>query len=135
MGEGYQISANHSSPIVIDGFSNGSHPTPPLLLKQSTPMVVVFCVAYILVCILAVVNNSLVVSVICRNPQMRTITNYFLANLAVADIMVSVLVLPITLLSNLFSDNVKYTFYFLANLAVADIMVSVHMVIYKYYDA
>lgn len=68
-------------------------------------MVVVFCLAYMLVFVLAVVNNSLVVSVICRNPQMRNVTNYFLANLAVADITVSFIVLPITLLSNLFSGT------------------------------
>ena len=114
MAEGYHLVSNYSSSVIVDGISNASmddlsdvtrHITPPPLLKQSMPMVVVFCLAYILVFILAVVNNSLVVSVICRNPQMRTVTNYFLANLAVADITVSFLLLPITLLSNLFNGK------------------------------
>ncbi|KAK2141123.1 hypothetical protein LSH36_1157g01010 [Paralvinella palmiformis] len=76
----------------------------PPLLKQSAPIVVLFSIAYLIVFVLAVVNNSLVVTVIYRNPQMRTVTNYFLANLAVADIMVSFVVLPLTLLSNLFTE-------------------------------
>ena len=77
----------------------------PPLLKQSAPIVVLFSIAYLTVFVLAVVNNSLVVTVIYRNPQMRTVTNYFLANLAVADIMVSFVVLPLTLLSNLFTGK------------------------------
>ena len=124
MAEGYQVVSNYSgNNVILDGFSNASmdntldgtqQPSAKqqALLKQSTPMVVVFCLAYILVFIFAIVNNSLVVSVIYRNPQMRTVTNYFLANLAVADIMVSFLVLPITLLSNLFTGRYFCLFYY-----------------------
>ena len=75
------------------------------LLKQPAHMVVILTLAYMLVFVLAVVNNSLVACVICRNPQMRTITNYFLCNLAVADITVSFLVLPFTPLSNIFAGE------------------------------
>lgn len=77
----------------------------PPLLRVPLPMALVLSLAYLIVFVLAVVNNSLVVSVICRNPQMRNVTNFFLANLAVADITVSFLVLPITLLSNLFTGK------------------------------
>ncbi|ELU16809.1 hypothetical protein CAPTEDRAFT_225192 [Capitella teleta] len=76
----------------------------PPLFKQTPMMVAVLTLAYLVVFVLAVVNNCLVVSAIVRNLQLRTITNYFLANLAVADILVSFIVLPITLLSNLFSE-------------------------------
>ena len=77
----------------------------PPLFKQSIHMVVLLSVAYITVFLLAVVNNFLVLTVIYKNPQLRTVTNYFLANLAVADITVSFIVLPITLLNNLFSGQ------------------------------
>ena len=87
--------------LEIDGRMEQSLPMPPLL-KTSNLMAAIFSTAYILVFILAVVNNSLVVCVVYRNPQMRNVTNFFLTNLAVADITVSFLVLPITLLSNLF---------------------------------
>ena len=75
------------------------------LLRQSPPMLSILTLAYVVVFVLSIVNNSLVVSVVHRNPQMRTVTNYFIANLAVADILVSILVLPITLLSNLFEGK------------------------------
>ena len=78
---------------------------PWALLKQPTHMVVLLTLAYVIVLILGVVNNSLVVSVIYRNLQLRTVTNYFIANLAVADIFVCILVLPITLLTNILNGK------------------------------
>ena len=81
------------------------------LLKQTGPVTVLFSVAYSVVFLLAVVNNSLVVTVIYRNPQMRNVTNYFLANLAIADITVSLVVLPITLLSNIFTGKSIFNIY------------------------
>lgn len=75
------------------------------LLKQTLAISVLFTIIYGVVFVFAIVNNSLVVAVIYRNPHMRTVTNYFIANLAVADILVSLLVLPITLLSNLLSGE------------------------------
>ena len=78
------------------------------LFRQSTTMVVVLTIAYFVVFLLGIVNNSLVVSVVYRNRQMRTVTNYFIANLAIADILVCILVLPITLLSNVFQGEFAY---------------------------
>ena len=82
----------------------------PPLLRQSLLMVVVLTLAYAAVFLLAVVNNLLVVTVIYRNPALRTVTNYFLTNLAVADITVSFIVLPVTLLSNLFTGRTAFAF-------------------------
>ncbi|ELU14980.1 hypothetical protein CAPTEDRAFT_33495, partial [Capitella teleta] len=73
-------------------------------LATSPQMIVVFTLGYLIIFVLALVNNSLVVTVIYRTQQMRTVTNMFLANLAVADILVSLVVLPITLLNNLFTE-------------------------------
>ena len=106
----------HSSNNTMDSNSNaGYHDTddataatkPWPLLRQSLWMVVILSFAYVVVFFLSIVNNSLVVAVIYRNPQLRTITNIFIANLAVADILVSILVLPITLLGNLFEGRCK----------------------------
>ena len=82
---------------------SGVRPWP--LFRQSTTMVVVLTFAYCVVFFLGIVNNSLVVSVIYRNRQMRTVTNYFIANLAIADILVCIIVVPITLLSNVFQGK------------------------------
>ena len=89
----------------MDGTADGLANKPWNLLRQSMAMIIILSFAYVVVFILAIVNNSLVVAVIYRNPQLRTVTNYFIANLAIADIMISILVLPITLLSNLFEGT------------------------------
>ncbi len=98
--------------ISMEPEATAPKPLGPPLLNHSLPLVVALSVAYLVVFILAVVNNSLVVSIIYRNPQMRNVTNYFLANLAIADITVSVIVLPITLLSNIFTGKVHFYLYF-----------------------
>ena len=103
---GYNTSASGGGGAVKageeeDGSGDGGMP----LVRQPMVMIVLLSVAYSLVFLLAIVNNGLVVAVIYRTPQMRNVTNYFLANLAVADITVSFIVLPITLLSNIFTGK------------------------------
>lgn len=61
-------------------------------------------------------GNSCVVAVVVRSPRMRTVTNYFIVNLALADILVLVFCLPATLLANLFIrkhlKTLSHEFYF-----------------------
>ena len=92
-----------------DAASLASKPWP--LLRQSLLMVVILSFAYMVVFFLSIVNNSLVIMVIYRNPQLRTITNIFIANLAVADMLMSILVLPITLLGNLFEGRWHHSLF------------------------
>ena len=94
-----------NSTTIIDDGNNAVELQRPELLKQDVHMVVLLSLAYIIVFLLAVINNTLVIVVIYKNQQLRTVTNYFLANLAAADITVSFIVLPITLLSNLFTGK------------------------------
>ena len=93
-----------------DRLADANEEKPWSLLRQSTAMVIILTLAYLIVFTLSIINNSLVVAAIYRNIRLRTVTNYFIANLAVADIMVSILVLPITLLSNLFEGECFYNF-------------------------
>lgn len=76
-------------------------------LKQPVYAVALLAAAYAVVAILGVVNNTIVIVVICRQVKLRTVTNYFLANLAIADVLVCIFVLPITLLDNIFTGNIK----------------------------
>jgi len=62
-------------------------------------------VAYTAVFLLAVTGNTLVICVVCRNSSMHSVTNYFIVNLAVADLLVGLLCLPITLVANLVSGE------------------------------
>ena|SRR6218665_211561 len=77
--------------------------TDSFVLKQPTHMIVIYSLAYVAVFFLGVTGNALVVWVVLRNPRMHNVTNYFIVNLAVADILVCVFCLPITLLTNLYS--------------------------------
>lgn len=70
--------------------------------RHSLAMTAVYCFAYMLVFAVGLVGNCFVVAVVYRSPRMRTVTNFFIVNLAVADILVIVFCLPATLLSNIF---------------------------------
>lgn len=62
----------------------------------------IYIVAYVLVIFVGLVGNLLVIQVIFRVPRMRTVTNLFIANLCVADLLVITFCMPATLMSNLF---------------------------------
>lgn len=73
-----------------------------LFYRHSMTMTIVYCVAYFIVFALGLIGNFFVVAVVFRSPRMRTVTNYFIVNLAFADILVVVFCLPATLMSNIF---------------------------------
>lgn len=75
------------------------------VFRYSLPVTVLYCVAYVVVSLMGVVGNSFVVAVVVRAPRMRTVTNVFIANLAVADLLVNIIVLPTTLIANTLSGE------------------------------
>ncbi|XP_074039063.1 neuropeptide SIFamide receptor-like [Leptinotarsa decemlineata] len=75
---------------------------PELFYRHTMAMTTVYCVAYLLVFALGLVGNFFVIAVVFRSPRMRTVTNFFIVNLAIADILVVMFCLPATLMSNIF---------------------------------
>ncbi|XP_065294380.1 neuropeptide SIFamide receptor-like [Dermacentor albipictus] len=73
-----------------------------LWMRYSPSIVAIFCLAYTVVFIIGLLGNSFVVAVVARSPRMRTVTNYFIVNLAMADILVVVFCIPATLVGNIF---------------------------------
>ncbi|XP_054264099.1 neuropeptide SIFamide receptor-like [Macrosteles quadrilineatus] len=69
-------------------------------LRYPVPVTVFLVVAYSAVFVVGVTGNCLVVTVVYRSPRMRSPTNLFIANLACADLLVNVICLPFTLISN-----------------------------------
>lgn len=63
-------------------------------------------ILYITILLLAVIGNALVILTLIQNRRMRTITNVFLLNLAISDILLGVLCMPITLIGTLLRDFV-----------------------------
>ncbi|KAM8969215.1 neuropeptide Y receptor type 2 [Sarcophilus harrisii] len=65
---------------------------------------VVLILAYCTIILLGVIGNSLVIHVVIKFKSMRTVTNFFIANLAVADLLVNTLCLPFTLTYTLMGE-------------------------------
>ncbi|XP_035264485.1 neuropeptide Y receptor Y7 [Anguilla anguilla] len=65
---------------------------------------VALIIAYSLIILLGLVGNSLVIHMIVCYRNMRTVTNFFIANLALADLMVDSLCLPFTLVYTLLDE-------------------------------
>lgn len=59
---------------------------------------------YSLIFLLAVIGNSLVIMTLVQNKRMRTVTNLFLLNLAISDLLLGIFCMPITLLGMLLRD-------------------------------
>ena len=57
-----------------------------------------FIFSYSLVIFLSLTGNLMVIWTICKNKHMRTVTNYYILNLAISDFLVSVFVMPLKLL-------------------------------------
>ncbi|CAG9797936.1 unnamed protein product [Chironomus riparius] len=72
------------------------------LMRHSSTISIMYCIAYTLVFSVGLIGNLFVISVVFRVPRMRTVTNLFIANLAFADVLVIIFCVPATLMSNLF---------------------------------
>ncbi len=95
-------SANFSTPatiqvqgVLLDG------------LEDSTKLVgvqVILILAYSTIIVFGVTGNSLVIYVVYKFRNLHTVTNYFIVNLAVADLLVNTLCLPFTLMYTLYGE-------------------------------
>ena len=85
---------------------------PELFYRHSVVMTTIYCIAYLIVFAVGLVGNFFVIAVVLRSPRMRTVTNFFIVNLAVADILVIIFCLPATLMSNIFVRKYHFTIFF-----------------------
>lgn len=78
-----------------------------LKLDDSTKLVgvqVILILAYSTIILFGVIGNSLVIYVVYKFKNLRTVTNFFIVNLAVADLLVNTLCLPFTLVNTLYGE-------------------------------
>lgn len=64
------------------------------LYQPPTYLIVFLSICYISISVAAVVGNGLVIWVILTSRRMRNVTNYYIANLALADIAVGLFAIP-----------------------------------------
>uniref|UniRef100_A0ABM5GKK6 Neuropeptide FF receptor 2 n=1 Tax=Pogona vitticeps TaxID=103695 RepID=A0ABM5GKK6_9SAUR len=62
-----------------------------------------FIISYLLIFLLCMVGNGVVCYIVLRSKHMRTVTNLFILNLAVSDLLVGIFCMPTTLLDNIIS--------------------------------
>ncbi|XP_078576723.1 neuropeptide FF receptor 1-like [Branchiostoma floridae x Branchiostoma japonicum] len=104
---------------------NTTSPTPlhEGKLKQTVPIIVLFVFSYTLIFLFCIIGNTLVCLVVVKSPRMQNVTNYFILNLAVADLLVAVFCMPFTLV-----DNIVYGWPFgdvMCKLSAATTVISV----------
>ncbi|XP_035645120.2 neuropeptide Y receptor type 2-like [Oncorhynchus keta] len=86
-------------------FSNCYNTFPDL--EDSTKLVgvqVILILAYSTIILFGVIGNSLVIYVVYKFKTLHTVTNFFIVNLAVADLLVNTLCLPFTLINTLHGE-------------------------------
>ncbi|NXL67824.1 NPFF2 protein, partial [Chordeiles acutipennis] len=69
----------------------------------------VFIVSYLLIFLLCMVGNGVVCFIVLRSKHMRTVTNFFILNLAVSDLLVGIFCMPTTLLDNITAGRLVHT--------------------------
>lgn len=75
--------------------------------QHSLPVAAALTVAYLFIFLLCMVGNGLVCLIVLENRRMRTVTNLFILNLAVSDLLVGVFCIPTTLVDNLITGNTQ----------------------------
>ncbi|XP_030623909.1 neuropeptide FF receptor 1 like 3 [Chanos chanos] len=69
--------------------------------QHSFAMATVLTLAYLFIFLLCMIGNGMVCVIVLRNRHMRTVTNIFILNLAISDLLVGVFCIPTTLVDNL----------------------------------
>ncbi|XP_035901124.1 neuropeptide Y receptor type 2 [Anopheles stephensi] len=86
--------------LLLFGRPNSSTVAPPSvdndIIFSNKLVQIVFCVLYSSIFVLGVFGNVLVCYVVFRNKAMQTVTNLFITNLALSDILLCVLAVPFT---------------------------------------
>lgn len=64
----------------------------------------IFIFAFIIIVLVSACGNLIVIWIVLAHKRMRTVTNYFIVNLAVADFLISILNMPWTFFFLLYQD-------------------------------
>uniref|UniRef100_A0A8C2D728 Neuropeptide FF receptor 2 n=1 Tax=Cyprinus carpio TaxID=7962 RepID=A0A8C2D728_CYPCA len=94
---GHNVSMNHTS--------SRPYPYPDITYVDfylHEPLVsAIFIVSYLLIFIVCMVGNGVVCFIVLRSKNMRTVTNLFILNLAISDLLVGIFCMPTTLVDNI----------------------------------
>lgn len=73
------------------------------------PVAAVFTISYLLIFLVCMVGNGVVCFIVMRSRNMRTVTNLFILNLAISDLLVGIFCMPTTLVDNIITGQNTHT--------------------------
>ncbi len=98
---GHNVSVNYTS--------SPAYPYPDVTYVNfylHEPLVsAIFIVSYLLIFIVCMVGNGVVCFIVLRSKNMRTVTNLFILNLAISDLLVGIFCMPTTLVDNIITGK------------------------------
>nr|AKQ63034.1 orphan G-protein coupled receptor 24 [Platynereis dumerilii] len=89
-----ELNNSGSSCSVNDSCMDRGNYTEDDLYYVPPGLVVLLSFLYGSISLLAVVGNTLVITVIAKNKSMQTVTNFYIANLAIADVLIGIFSIP-----------------------------------------
>ncbi|XP_008333986.1 neuropeptide FF receptor 1 like 2 [Cynoglossus semilaevis] len=99
--EGSATAAAHKKNISTDIVTNVTNVTFSPYYQHSLYVAASYILAYFFIFLLCMVGNILVCLIVLENHRMRTVTNLFILNLAISDLLVGIFCIPTTLVDNL----------------------------------
>jgi len=93
------VHINLTNPVVHKALKNVSQSS---IWNDSGTWITIFL--YSIIFLLAVIGNLLVILTLIQSRRMRTITNVFLLNLAISDLLLGIFCMPFTLIGMLLRD-------------------------------
>lgn len=89
--------------------TNNTHLTEEILFspyfQHSLGMAAVFVLAYLFIFLLCMIGNSVVCLIVLGKRHMWTVTNVFILNLSISDLLVGIFCIPTTLVDNLITGK------------------------------
>ncbi|XP_067378340.1 neuropeptide FF receptor 1-like [Channa argus] len=103
--EGIEMEGSATAAACINSSLNGATNMTNITFfpyyQHSLSVAASYILAYFFIFLLCMVGNILVCLIVLENRRMRTVTNLFILNLAISDLLVGIFCIPTTLVDNL----------------------------------
>ncbi|XP_054166956.1 RYamide receptor-like [Oppia nitens] len=70
-------------------------------IQTNTAFEVAMCIFYAIIWLAAIIGNGFIIYIVLKEKRMQTVTNFFILNLAVGDLLMAVLCIPFTFVADL----------------------------------
>ncbi|KAL4240924.1 Substance-K receptor [Mactra antiquata] len=123
----YEDYYNNTTAYIMDNYSSGMNQSKVITSDFLLPwwQQAIFFFAFAAILIVAAGGNLIVVWIVLAHKRMRTVTNYFLVNLAIADFLISVLNMPFTIIYLIYQNWWFGTFFCKCALFISTCTISV----------